>query len=459
MSVPTAPIIRNAPRASPNTLEYYWYTPANDGGSPILGYQFVLNPGSITCNTPVGPINYYKITGLTNAQLYDTTIAASTVNGYGTIASFRPFQPGSKPPLGPSTTVVTISGTSSATLSWTPPRNYPPDPDATIFWYTITSTSTNPADPVHRISADGLTQSNYFIPGLNPDSQYTFRISAVNCPGYSPKVSTTLVFRGTVTGGTVTTSGIYTIHTFTTNTTCVVTLGNITVDILVVAGGGGGGGGGAAAGGGAGGVVFKSSFLLTPGNYSVTIGGGGGGGSGNTAKGSTGGNSVFGSLTALGGGGGAADKNINGDSGGSGGGGAGESGRGGVGGAAQQPGSPSGGFGNAGANGQDSSPNYGGGGGGGAGAAGSMGTGTTGGNGGIGYQTNISGTNTYYGGGGGGGALGGTGGGGGAGGGGNGTSSGNGNNATANTGGGGGGAGSGNGGGGGSGIIILRYVT
>lgn len=50
MSTPSAPIIRNAPRASPNTLEYYWFTPATDGGSPITGYQINLEPGTIRCN-------------------------------------------------------------------------------------------------------------------------------------------------------------------------------------------------------------------------------------------------------------------------------------------------------------------------------------------------------------------------------------------------------------------------
>ena len=64
------------------------------------------------------------------------------------------------------------------------------------------------------------------------------------------------------TGGTTTTSGLYTIHTFTTvgNSTFTVT-GNCNVEALVVAGGGAGGGyiGG---GGGAGGLISTSSYAF-----------------------------------------------------------------------------------------------------------------------------------------------------------------------------------------------------
>ena len=102
-----------------------------------------------------------------------------------------------------------------------------------------------------------------------------------------------------------------------------------TVEVLVVAGGGGGGsfnGGG----GGAGGLIYSSSYSITPGSaITVTVGAGGIGdgrpGNGATgasgAVGTNGGNSVFGSLTAIGGGVGATySVRTSGVSGGSGGG-------------------------------------------------------------------------------------------------------------------------------------------
>jgi len=131
------------------------------------------------------------------------------------------------------------------------------------------------------------------------------------------------------TGGTVTTSGNYKIHTFTSPGTFTVTaLGNpgggpSTVDYLVAAGGGGGGGAAnwgnaGASGGGAGGYRESSGadsgcYSISPlgsgvsalpvsiTGYPITVGGGGAGGPGISA-GSQGSNSIFSTITSTGGG-------------------------------------------------------------------------------------------------------------------------------------------------------------
>jgi hypothetical protein len=268
----------------------------------------------------------------------------------------------------------------------------------------------------------------------------------------------------------------YIFHTFTTvgsNSFIVSSGGN--VEVLVVAGGGGGGYWGTqGAGGGGGGVTNNTAFAVVGGsNYTVTVGAGGLGSWGgpnaaNVRQATSGSNSVFGSITALGGG--------NGGSGGQ------TSGRGiGVVGSsgglsqgsdANNLGTP--GQGNNGGAGQGS-PNFGQGGGGGAGANGQAGTTTYGGAGGIGLYfsafANWGDTSHlgYFGGGGGGGYRNGSATGGGAGGWGGGGTGGNQggstlNNGQANTGGGGGGADykdgptSSKAGDGGSGIVIVRYV-
>ena len=82
------------------------------------------------------------------------------------------------------------------------------------------------------------------------------------------------------TGGTVTTSGNYKIHTFTSSGTFEVTnVGDsASVDYLVVAGGGAGGGGydgnGGSGAGGAGGYL-TSSLDVSAQSYSITVGAGG----------------------------------------------------------------------------------------------------------------------------------------------------------------------------------------
>jgi len=131
------------------------------------------------------------------------------------------------------------------------------------------------------------------------------------------------------TGGTVTTSGDYKYHTFTSSGTFnVTTLGEGKVDVLVVGGGGGAGKAGTntlrnPGGGGAGGLVYVEDYTLSStGNITVTVGAGGTGSTNQDFTGNNGNNSVFKNLIAYGGGGGGSRDNPSrdGTSGGSGGG-------------------------------------------------------------------------------------------------------------------------------------------
>ncbi len=299
------------------------------------------------------------------------------------------------------------------------------------------------------------------------------------------------------TGGTITESGDYKIHTFTSSSDFVVSnvgnsLGGGDKVSYMVAAGGGGGSRAAGGGGGAGGFregkctsdpytaspLAGSGLSVSAATFPITVGAGGTAGGSSPSIGGSGGNSIFSSITSTGGGG----ANFNspyptgqgdGVPGGSGGGG---------GHRASNPAQTDGGSGNTppvsppqGNNGGAGSAvdNTGSGGGGGATAAGATGgvgaptpgTCGKGGNGGAGATTVITGSPTAYAGGGGGGsgsprscgATGGTGGGGNGGFGPN-------TNATAggtNTGGGGGGAGycssSTGQAAGGSGVVIIRY--
>ena len=295
------------------------------------------------------------------------------------------------------------------------------------------------------------------------------------------------------TGGTVTTTGNFKIHTFTGDGNFVVASlanplpasGPNNVDYLVVAGGGAGGqlvGGGGGAGG------FRTSFPSPSCNagafpiaaqtYPITVGAGGAAGPtgpcGTAAN--SGSNSIFSTITSAGGGaGGNNNGSANATSGGSG---------GGTGGGGSNVGPVTAGSGNTppvsppqGNNGgtlapttrSSNGPKYGSGGGGGAGGTGANGGTNCGGAGGAGTASSITGSPVTRAGGGGGGNYGvesgNPGASGGSGGGGNGgpnAAPGNGTAGSANTGGGGGGGtyaptNVGYGGAGGKGIVIIRY--
>jgi hypothetical protein len=109
--------------------------------------------------------------------------------------------------------------------------------------------------------------------------------------------------RSLANGGVVTTSGLYTIHTFLTSSVLTIVNPSL-VDFLIVAGGGGGGTGG----GGAGGMIIATGYSFQPGDLTVTIGTGGAGSTFQTAStsdfGYNGGDSLLDTLRAIGGGGG-----------------------------------------------------------------------------------------------------------------------------------------------------------
>ncbi len=235
----------------------------------------------------------------------------------------------------------------------------------------------------------------------------------------------------TATGGTITCSGDYRIHTFTgPGAFCVSCAGNpagsVSVDYLVVAGGGAGTGNtNANSGGGGGAGGFRESSGAASGCYSasplgacvsalpisvqgypITVGGGGAGAT-NTI-GSSGSNSVFSTKTSTGGGRGGGPIPVGPDAGagvpgGSGGGGGAGNSAGGPGGSGNTPPTspPQGNNGGAG-NTPPVSPDHQSGGGGGAGGVGGNGTSPKAGDGGVGVPTQITGSAVSYAGGGGG---------------------------------------------------------
>jgi hypothetical protein len=233
------------------------------------------------------------------------------------------------------------------------------------------------------------------------------------------------------TGGTITCSGDFRIHTFNADSTFTInsapTPGNNNVSYMVVAGGGAGGpnvgpSGSSATGGGGGAGGFRegetpaspytgsplknsSGLPVSVQSYPITVGGGGAisGPHPTEATGGSGGASTFSSITSAGGGGGGNDKN-NGLTGGSGGGRGGESNPGpGAAGNTPPVSPPQGNDGGAGGYG---GPAYGSGGGGGATAAGSGGSTGDSGDGGTGATSSISASPVGYSGGGGGGGYG-----------------------------------------------------
>ena len=419
--------------------------------------------GATSVDVSVTPTSESEITVAVPSAIYTGASVGDSVSITVTNADVRTTSASTKTVLGRPVTLSSISGAifngNASTLTLTG-VGFSATPLTVNFDGSNTATATVTNDTTATVAVPSGV--------YNQSSGTTFSITVTNADNItSSSVNTTSTTLPT--GGTITNSGGYRIHTFTSSGTFTNTVSNLSVEYLVIAGGGAGGAG-YGGGGGAGGYrnsvsgetsgansSAESPLILSTGNKTVTVGAGATSTSAgyNAGYAVNGNNSVFDTITALGGGGGA--NTGNGNSGGSGGGGMDSSNAGGAGTSGQ-------GF--QGGNASSGTPNYGSGGGGGASSQGVNGTPTVAGNGGNGLASSITGSSVTRAGGGGGGTYrGGTSGSGGSGGGGNAGSSSsypdNGDAGTVNTGSGGGGASadpySTRGGNGGSGIVILRY--
>ena len=427
----------------------FTFTPNALGGSP-LGYTGVATSqapatyttGSTTSTTPtlaVGGPGTYSVSG-TAYNAFGTSPSTTTQ----TLSVTTVPEP---PTIG---TATASTSSNAVTVTWTLGNNGGKNLSA----ITITPYLNGTTAETSRTAATTSSTSYTFTEGqLTTGSAYTFKVKATNANGVG-------------------------LESAASNSATMPNL--IFVDYLVVAGGGGGAVSYAGAGGagglrstvtatGGGGTLETAAPIAKSTNFTVTVGAGGNGkSSGTCGYGTSGSNSVFSTITSIGGGGGSyfessnAPAGLNGGSGG--GGGAPDSGTGGPGGSGTNGQGYNGGTGAV----TSAAPNYlRGGGGGGAGSAGT--NGVSGGTGGNGVAVSITGSSVTYAGGGGGGVyLSNGAGAGGTGGGGAGAEAGNTpTSGTTNLGGGGGGAGgvgagcssTGNGGNGGSGVVILRWLT
>ena len=415
--VPAAPTSLSASNITGSTADIAFTAGAANGAS-ITNYKYAVSTDDITYGaysalSPADASTPVTVTGLTSGTLQYIKLKAVNSNGDSAASAAVSLTTLATPGAPTSLSTGSITATSVA-ISFTPGAQG--GSAITNYQYALSTNSGSTYGSFTALATPDAT-SPITVDGLTQDTSYYIKLKAVNTAGAGTESSAV---------------------SFTTL---------LAVDYLVVAGGGGGGYR-HAAGGGAGGLrstVTNSggpqNTLETPlgvtlsTNYTVTIGGGGG------AQ-ASGENSVFSTITSIGGGYGGSNGS-SGAAGGSGGGGT-NGGAGGIGTAYQ------------GHNGDTTTFGGGGGGSGGAGYGGLQG--------GSGRAVAITGSSVTYAGGGGGGGYtnAGQGPGSGAAGGGSGGFNTTGYSATVNSGSGGGGGGaepSFNGGSGGSGIVILRYLS
>jgi hypothetical protein len=168
----------------------------------------------------------------------------------------------------------------------------------------------------HTVSDQSVSSGSFTL--ATPSQVYgqtvgdTISITVVNSDGSPSGNAVTKTVGSLPTGGTITTSGDYRIHSFTSSGNFVTPAGfpTVTANYTIFAGGGGGGAGQVASslgggGGGGGGYLTGNSSIAASTTYAVVIGAGGAGSPANVSSSSANGsNSTALSLTSIGGGGG-----------------------------------------------------------------------------------------------------------------------------------------------------------
>ena len=269
--VPHAPTTVVATLSSVTNASVAFTPPVNFGGTPIFQYRVTSSPGGLTNTGTASPI---LISGLTTGTSYTFTVNATNIVGTSTSSQASNSITAADVPGAPTSISAVSVNSRSVNVSFTAPAN---NGGASITSYVAISSPGN-------ISNTGTT-SPITVAGLTSGTSYTFQVAAINSAGtgaYSTASNTVIPtpsLYASATGGNITLTGLYKIHTFTSSNVLSFSNGG-NIQYLVVGGGGAGGtlnctnqyGGGGGAGGLLAGCISAVPCCV---NFTVTVGAGG----------------------------------------------------------------------------------------------------------------------------------------------------------------------------------------
>jgi hypothetical protein len=178
-TIPSAPLNVNGNYGN-TVVNLNWSVPATDGGANITYYiiNYSSNGGGnyIQFGAYFGGTNG-TVTGLTNGTSYIFTVFAHNLNGDSQVSAPSNVITPSTVPNAP-TSISATAGINQATVSWTPGNNG----GSAITSYTV------------KYSTDGTNYTTFgttfldspgTVTGLNPSTDYTFKVFATNTNGNS----------------------------------------------------------------------------------------------------------------------------------------------------------------------------------------------------------------------------------------------------------------------------------
>jgi hypothetical protein len=177
LSVPGAPTSVTATSTGATTANVSFTAPASDGGATITSYTATSSPGGITGSISQAGSGTIPMTGLTAGTAYTFTVRATNSAGTGTASSASNSINTVGAPNAPTAVVATTTGKRSATVSFGAPAS---NNGSAVTSYTATST---PGGITKTLTQ--ATGGTFTFDGLEPNTSYTFSITATNAIGTS----------------------------------------------------------------------------------------------------------------------------------------------------------------------------------------------------------------------------------------------------------------------------------
>jgi len=185
-TAPGAPASLSATAAGPTSITLSWTAPTTTGGAPITGYKIeassngTSNWADLEANT-ASTATTYTHTGLTAAATRHYRVSAINSEGDGPASStVNATTSAVTAPGAPTSLSATAAGTTSITLSWTPPKN---TGGAAITGYKIEVSPNGTSDWADLEANTGTTVTTYTHSGLTASTIRHYRVRAINSVG------------------------------------------------------------------------------------------------------------------------------------------------------------------------------------------------------------------------------------------------------------------------------------
>ena len=180
LSTPTAPRNLTAtPQSNGTSVVLDWDVPSDNGGASISDYEYSDDDGSTF--TAIGSADTdYTVTGLDKNTEYDFQVRAVNSEGSGTATATVTATTEATPPNAPTGLSVTV-GETTADFTWTAPSDTGGE---SITSYEVSS------DDGNTWTDTGDADLTYQITGLTANTEYDFKVRAVNSEGSGTASST-----------------------------------------------------------------------------------------------------------------------------------------------------------------------------------------------------------------------------------------------------------------------------